>query len=137
MAELQKASSLDTERLGVSESGQLANQLAMGYFRGVDSGAEEITASSEPVSLDPELQRRIRIEPDLASNHLLMGATYLLVHHFESTERTADGEFASNRIIRHCTTCLPAITATGGSKKPALRSFVRARGSFLLASYRA
>jgi tetratricopeptide (TPR) repeat protein len=83
MAELQKASSLDTESLGVSESGQLANQLAIGYFRGDGSGAEEATSSPEPISLDPELQRRILIEPDLASNHLLLGASYLLVHHFE------------------------------------------------------
>jgi tetratricopeptide (TPR) repeat protein len=42
--------------------------------------------SPEPVTIDPELLRRVQIEPDLATNHMYLARQYAVAHDFENAQ---------------------------------------------------
>lgn len=86
MGEMQKASLLDTEKLELSESGELGFQVSQFAFGNADDDAELAASSHEPITIDPELQRRMQIEPDLVSNHLILSIRYMQVKNFEKAE---------------------------------------------------
>jgi tetratricopeptide (TPR) repeat protein len=86
MAELQAASSLDNEGLEFSEGSMLADQIRFSMFGSRDAGPELSASSNEPVNLDPEFQRRIQIEPDLASNHLFLALRNFQVRNLETAQ---------------------------------------------------
>ena len=86
MVELQAASSLDSERLELSEGSELTDQIRFSMFRPRDDGPEIPASSNEAINLDPEFQRRIQIEPNLASNHLFLALRNLQVRNLETAQ---------------------------------------------------
>jgi len=90
-SELQKAYTLDAERL---ENGQQANGENGGF--GVNPyrfslGSQKdssvpVASSNQPITIDPELLRTIKIEPDLASNHVALAVKYSEVGNFDRAE---------------------------------------------------
>ena len=86
MAELQAASSVDNERLELSEDSELTDRIRFSMFRFGQHGPEIPASSSEPINLDPEFQRRMQIEPNLASNHVFLALRYLQVGNLETAQ---------------------------------------------------
>jgi tetratricopeptide (TPR) repeat protein len=87
-AEWQKASSLDPEQLDASEAsgGGRVNRWPFGYGPKEDT-SDPPPASNEPITINPEILRRIQIEPDLASNHLGLAEQYdSQAHDFEKAQ---------------------------------------------------
>ncbi len=83
MIELQKASSLDPEGLEIYETGEQFNQWFGGFFNEGEKEGTNTQPSNETISIDPQLQRRIQLEPDLASNHAILSIRYLQVRNVE------------------------------------------------------
>lgn len=85
---MQKASSLDPSQLQFRETDSWSNMIDLSAFSyGRNWGSSDPpSAPSEPISIDPELLRRIQIDPDLASNHMGLANQYFQVHDFEKAE---------------------------------------------------
>jgi tetratricopeptide (TPR) repeat protein len=83
MAEFQTASSLDPEKLELTEAGEMTQQISLSFFSPGNDGLELAGSSHEPINIDPELQRRIKLEPDLASNHLYLAIRNLQVRNVD------------------------------------------------------
>jgi tetratricopeptide (TPR) repeat protein len=86
MTELQAASSLDNQRLELSEGSELTDQIQFSMFRPREGRPEIPASANEPVNIDPELQRRIQIEPNLASNHVFLALRNLQVGNLETAQ---------------------------------------------------
>ncbi len=88
MSELQKASSLDAEQLEISEAGDWrhgSEGSASAYGFTGDTSAPPL-ASNVPITINPEILRRVQLEPDLASNHIGLVEEYFRAHDFERAQ---------------------------------------------------
>jgi tetratricopeptide (TPR) repeat protein len=87
--ESQRVASLDPENLETGEAGDWNPRPNRWAF--VDGSEQDTSdpppASNEPIAIDPQLLRRIQIEPDLASNHLALAESYdLQAHDFDEAQ---------------------------------------------------
>jgi tetratricopeptide (TPR) repeat protein len=76
----------DAEQLDGSEMQPWTSEFP---FHAPDPESNNVIASSapspsEPVNIDPELRRRIDLEPDLASNHVSLANAYAMAHDMQS-----------------------------------------------------
>lgn len=97
LKELLQASTLDQESLEAGERGfgsmtygehgglGLAASL-FSYAPRQGDGAEGAHSSGQSVTLNPEIARRMKIEPDLATNHLALAVGYSGAGNFEKAE---------------------------------------------------
>jgi len=87
MSELQAASSLDPERLEGSEIGVWGLRANMFSFTPSEATPEPAIISIDPASMNPELVRRMQIEPELASNHAALAYLYIRGRNYERAEQ--------------------------------------------------
>jgi tetratricopeptide (TPR) repeat protein len=72
MTEFAAASSLDNEMLELGEGSELTDQIRFSMFRPGEGGPEIPASSTEPIDIDPQFERRIQVEPNLASSHVFL-----------------------------------------------------------------
>jgi|HubBroStandDraft_6_1064221.scaffolds.fasta_scaffold96636_1 tetratricopeptide (TPR) repeat protein len=91
VTEVQKASALDPDQLETTEAAnwwQTARSSGLvNAFQSNDDAATAPPASDASITLPPNVLRRMKIEPDLASNHFIAGLQYLQVRNFDQARR--------------------------------------------------
>jgi tetratricopeptide (TPR) repeat protein len=86
-AEMQKAHSLDTEQLEIAEREDFSAYQGVLFFDPNEGLPDPVPSSAEPAVINPDLQRRIQLDPDLARNHILLALQYSVVRNFDAEER--------------------------------------------------
>lgn len=84
-AELEKANTLDPERLELDE---ITRQEIprIGYFGSGEDGSDFMPSSNDRAVIDPQTARHIEMDPNLASNHRRLAFLYLQVRNFDKVE---------------------------------------------------
>jgi tetratricopeptide (TPR) repeat protein len=86
MGQLQLASALDTESLEVTEENESEYQSSLFSARMSDDSPQAPASSSELTNINPELQRRMQIDPDFAKNHMALAFEYFQIRNLERAE---------------------------------------------------
>jgi tetratricopeptide (TPR) repeat protein len=91
-AEMQKAAALDPDQFDMYERN--SNLMGMGaLLGGIGNSGSNPDFNSNPtptdteIAIPPQLERRLKVDPHLASNHMLMGALYLQASNFEKARQ--------------------------------------------------
>ena len=85
MKQLQQASALDTDALEFSQEGA-AEFPSLFDSRTNDDISQMSVSSAELTNLDPQLLRRMQIDPDLAQDHLTLAVQYFQIRNLEKAE---------------------------------------------------
>jgi tetratricopeptide (TPR) repeat protein len=89
--EMQRATALDPEQFDLYE--RSSNLMGMGFAMGVGNIApnlernSNVTPTDNEIAIPPQLERRLKVDPDLASNHVIVGALYLQASNFEKARQ--------------------------------------------------
>jgi tetratricopeptide (TPR) repeat protein len=84
MAQLQAVASADPEHLEISEIVGWTTAPNMFGSAWRKDAPEPAGSSNEPITIGPELLRRIQIDPDLAGNHVGLASQYFQVRNFDN-----------------------------------------------------